>query len=78
MILINFGLCVGYNLSKANTNLPTYQTYSKTLLIPLAINSLVISRITLVASGLFIASRSIILQNISWLISLGLISMKRR
>jgi len=42
MILISFGLWAGYNLSKAKINLPTYQTSSKTLLIPFDMSYLVI------------------------------------
>lgn len=78
MIPISLGLCAGYNLSKAKTNLPTYHTSSNTLLNPREINSRVISKMTLVASGLFIASRSMILQNISCVKDWGHNSMNLR
>jgi hypothetical protein len=78
MMWISFGLWAGYSLSSANTSLPTYQTSSNTSLMPFATSYRVISKMTLVASGLFITRRSIILQNISWVISLGLISMNLR
>ena len=77
-MFISLGLWAGYSRYRANTNLPTYHTSSKTLFIPFEISSLVIYKMTLVASGLFMTSKSIILQNISWVISWAFISMNLR
>lgn len=78
MMLMSFGLFVGYSLSKAKMSLPTYQTSSNTLLIPFDMSYLVISKITRVASGLFMARRSIILLNISLVINFAFISIYLR
>lgn len=76
--LTNLGLVTASVLYSANSNRPTYQTYSKTLLIPWEVSSLVISMMILLISELFMTSKSKIVLNISSVIILGEISIYRR